>query len=160
MTMDLSILSSLIQTILTKIPYDYYGGATEHESGHVTLETLAYQLIHTMADMLKISQNYSSNDNKKEYNIYKHFVNAWIECLGGRTTPQGHVTKMSSPLRKWLDDSIKSGTNNFIPFLLDTIQKGDIEPPILLDHTRFLIALLQNYPNVILAHERYWNHFQ
>lgn len=119
---DGDALFSLVKGILMQVPYGLHHKCYDYEALAVTL-----------VDKLAMSRNM--------------FGPVLTACLGGRMTPNGQLTKASTPVVTWLR-SAQGG-----PFVEEMLSME-------LRQCKLMIAVLRATPDVVLGHGSMWVHFQ
>jgi hypothetical protein len=133
-------LLHLARVILLEIPYS--------NDNKEDIQKSALDLVELIAIVLFV-------DSARSVKVRDSLNELLVECMGGRVTPQGHLTTMVAPVKSWLD-SFRGKT--FIKEMLTAARQE--ESLVVNNPTKVLRALLRTSPQAMLGDEASWNNFR
>jgi hypothetical protein len=137
------LLAQLAKTVLVDIPYQ------EHQLAHLT--NAACELCECLGNLTMAHQRSFILRNET---LQGAVFSVLIDSMGGRVTPQGHLTPMSIPTRTWLAGADGS---EFFRQTLDSIETMEDSQSTLTNSSQLLRAMLRTRPETAIVH---WNQME
>lgn len=128
-------LTDLIRVLLNNVPL----------AGNESIEVLAVELVNDLTETILNTTHQVSRDA---------LCNVLIESMGGKDTPQGQKTRMSSALKRWL------GTCQGSTFVQKIIVSLSIDTVVNSTAHQILCAILRSFPEVVFLENAMWDEFQ
>jgi hypothetical protein len=130
------LFAQLAKTVLVDIPYQ------EHQLAHLT--NAACELCECLGSLAHQRLFFLGNET-----LQRAIFSVLIDSMGGRVTPQGHLTPMSMPTRTWLAGADGSG---FVRRTLDSMETMKDSQSTMTNSSQLLRAMLRTRPETAILH--------